>query len=131
MHEERLWKLADHIEDLPHDCAVVTPLPDYDSFSMGEWLIYGKCGTVGCIAGWAVDLFHDDPENVDNLDVEDEAKRLLGLSDREAYDLFLAGDWDLRLGRVTPGVAAGVIRDFVETGDVDWDEEMQRQRDNP
>lgn len=58
----------------------------------------GPCGTVGCIAGWTVSLFHDalleqtGHDHTFGDDWEMNATELLGLTEDEAYSLFM-GRW--------------------------------------
>lgn len=58
-----------------------------DKHNQGEWV----CGTTGCIAGWAVALANlTDISTLGAVGIEEEARRLLGLTDREAYALFIS-----------------------------------------
>jgi hypothetical protein len=58
----------------------------------------GQCGTVGCIAGWAVSIFHEeareiiDEDIVIGVDWEYLGSEILGLTDDEAHRLFM-GHW--------------------------------------
>lgn len=46
---------------------------------------YPSCGTVGCVAGWAVTL---KGKTVRDWDIESTARKLLGLDEAQATDLF-------------------------------------------
>lgn len=112
MNTERILELATVIESLPHvspdERATEVPL---DSFNMEKW----HCGSVGCIAGWAVKLFGGE--------IPDPAlsgQQALGLRGDIADDLFTPaygyGDYH----KITPRDAAKVLRKLAETGHVDW-----------
>ncbi len=96
----RLRKIAKHILEQPR------------RMDMGNWYCTGdsakdeygshtpKCGTVGCIAGWAVQLYGDKAlleeaaaPYSEGVNFSDEAQRLLGLTARQAGELFLPGYW--------------------------------------
>ena len=78
----------------------------------------GPCGTVGCIAGWTVSLFHDELDETDNpvivaCDWEDLAADLLGLDDDQAHVLF-HGHWFVGgLGDITQADAADELEYLV------------------
>jgi len=58
----------------------------------------GPCGTIGCIAGWAVSIFHEEAREILDADVtigddwEYLGAEILGLDESQAYDLFM-GRW--------------------------------------
>lgn len=123
MNKERLLILAEAIEKNERPKA----FPDF-GFNMGtygddntdDW--HGeRCGTVACIAGWAVALFAEKKPAQDRCDlwVYEEAKTLLDLGNVTAHLLFAPDDIQ-DMGDVTPKDAATVIRKLVETGYVDW-----------
>jgi hypothetical protein len=59
-------------------------------FDMGMW--GNECGTTMCIAGWAIKLSGDDPRKYDSH-LENRAKDLLGLTEKQVDDLFYAAYW--------------------------------------
>ena len=93
-----------------------------------------SCGTVCCIAGAIVQFelqerfgeMADVTEEVygspicTNRSVLDTAAELVGIREKNvAYNLFVPG---VALGRVTPAQAAKVVRNLIETGEVNWNE---------
>ena len=92
------------------------------------WPIYGEypeCGTMGCIAGWAVALSTD--ELVKYNDIQDRAAKLLGLNPAQQNVLFFYGKWPIefqkRLLRTEiqtlpyAKVTADRIEHFIRTGE--------------
>jgi len=98
-----------------------------DGFNMSTGIENDGCGTTCCIAG-AVVQFHR-PTNLDNYEfanwpsVEQEAIKLLGISDEVAEELFNS-PYDSEVAPVTPEIAAKVIRNFLASGVVDWNIEQ-------
>lgn len=106
------------------------------SFDMSEVASYNSCGTACCIAGAVVafnpELFPqfkgiDDRKwytiiNGDYThrkgDVFSDVRRVAGISQKNATALFEPDDMDSR----TAEEGAKVIREFIETGKVTWDE---------
>lgn len=90
------------------------------------------CGTVACIAGWAVAMFgHNGKPRASPLSAmklnnfptpEEHATRTLGLSYVTAQSLFYPGN--PRYHQITPKVAAATLRHLAETGVVDWDRHL-------
>lgn len=88
----------------------------------------GPCGTVGCIAGWTVSLFHDElvkdgQEFFFGDDWEMAAAVLLGIDDDQANSLFM-GRWFFGgMAQITNTDAANQLEYLVEqynlTGEVD------------
>jgi len=89
-----------------------------------------KCGTTGCIAGWAATLAFEDDKHAlgkrSNVMISDMAQRYLGLNDREAFHLFhgeamvKAGFYETggdAMGQATAVEAAKVLR-MVADGEV-------------
>lgn len=81
------------------------------------------CGTVGCIAGWAVAMSrHMTSAPEESIYFRyDEPTKWLGLSDDTADALFYPrqlppGSWD----DITPAHAVAVLRHLAKTGKVDW-----------
>lgn len=119
MNKKRILKLADHIESLPH-------VADYSSGETGfNMEIFNfNCGTPACICGWAVELWarkdlRENPSDIDNM--LETGQELLGLTEKEAKNLFVP-DTDHR--KTTPVIAAQVLRDFAEGGEIDWPIEL-------
>lgn len=131
MNTERLSALADKLDTLPNfadDCDGEGWIDgsgwiDVESFDIGTWCRVGRrdrCGTVACVGGWTVLLFAETDRNDANLDLYDErhAALLLGLDYSVARQLFYPSTaWSA----VTAARAAGVIRNLIRTGVVDWD----------
>lgn len=131
MNIDRIIQLAEHLEKGARVEGVI------DAFDMCEFKSLGHCKTVGCIAGHAMALFAPDrfrrPRTIDTIReaFKKEARRLLEISRPTAEALFtpdethgfesykgLEDGW--RYEDVTPGGAAKVLRNLVETGEVDW-----------
>jgi len=85
---------------------------------------FPACGTIGCIAGWTVNL--DDPvaaENLNTVSVPRAAREALGLTEWESNRLFIPSDWPKKFllayrkgGQVRKTqVAAARIKHFIET----------------
>lgn len=101
-------------------------------FCMATFRSSGPCGTVACIAGYA--LAHFDPEywaspytrhEGKSEDLEDHARWLLGLTLSEGRKLFYAdgGDGCPQQGvfsSVTAEHAARVLEHFALTDKIDW-----------
>jgi hypothetical protein len=109
VNTERILELADVIERTPHK-----PLPSQSAparklrgFNMGEW----HCGTVGCMAGWAGQMFDCHPSD---------AADALGLTRETAWRLFQPIESIDRWEQIKPKQAAAVLRNLAETGEVDW-----------
>jgi hypothetical protein len=93
---QRLLDLAKTIEEAPdHQLDMKTWMIDkrpddwefmddgnHQTEEVRSALLNHTCGTAACVAGWAVALFAEDMTV--NLDIEEEAKKLLGLNNREA-----------------------------------------------
>ena len=119
MNKERLLQLADFLET-PE---VAEHFDMEYSFYIGNSRVSSednarealhKCGTAACIGGWAVALFQP---NAKVFDVRAYmAAPLLGINDEDAHALF----YSFVDSRITPAQAAGVIRNFVATGYVNW-----------
>jgi len=117
MNNERILELADRIGRARHH-RQDGPWPDSDSltaFNMVAW----HCGSVGCIGGWAMHMFHGENDAMD--DGTDAVAQLLDITNEQANSLCYpdlpAG---MRYDDVTPARAASVLRRFAETGEVEW-----------
>jgi hypothetical protein len=73
-----------------------------------------SCGTVGCIAGHAVFV-----ARTSTYDYFGEAERWLGLTYRQALDLFTPTD--INYADVTASKAADVIDHLIATGEVSYE----------
>jgi len=127
MNRDRIRELADVIErgeppipgmrfDMRHFFA-----PSIENIETNG----ATCGTVACIAGWAVAKWgsRDDLLRMNGAGVSEAAARLLGLSRETAYSLFTPFGEDG--GAHNPFAAGGinaarVLRNLAETGRVDW-----------
>jgi hypothetical protein len=134
VHKRRLLKLAQALE---------SPAAERH-FDMANWFEHtglhslpgnmpvGKaiqdCGTVACIAGWAVAV-HEPKLKLCDAPVGavfERAKKLLGLDELVAKYLFLPASAPhvdenfLNVYGANPKQAARVVRHLVETGEVDW-----------
>jgi hypothetical protein len=135
MNIERINKLADIIE-------AGQEANDF-GFNMETWGSRGrrtivdksdhesghKCGTVACIAGWAVAAFgvsgrakkfNGDRATDMNVNCMSSATKLLGLGVMLSEELFLARGQGVYLGTITPEHAVRTLRLLAETGEVDW-----------
>lgn len=123
MNKERLLAVADAIEN--HEPQ------DGLGFEMSGWFETGEgtedwegtdCGSVACIAGWAVKIAHpEDPTYLNTMAeglILSEGKQALGLDSLQGAELFAPDDFNLPT--VTPSHAVAVIRDFVKTEEIDW-----------
>lgn len=145
MHPERINKVADAIERRS-----IKGL----GFNMVSWFQrWGQrdmfkpkakredsCGTTACIAGWAVAVksrFKEPEKKINVLEglatdgwstspVMLEAKRYLGLNERQADQLFAADGFDVLLSAVTPQRAVAVLRHLAKTGVVDWKTKIRK-----
>ena len=115
MNTKRALKLAQVLESL-----------DEEQFDMGTWRQSASCGTVGCIAGWAVELFAKERHVPGGPSVGSLADHALDISALVASALFMPDGAEESYANVVevPGVhwesvtasmAAQVLRDLVET----------------
>jgi hypothetical protein len=98
---------------------------------VGEFI--HRCGSVACIAGWAVATF--DPKRTTRDDTLGLATALLGLNSQQAHRLFVPGEergcdeFSDRTRRsvydATAAEAAKVVRHLAETGEVDWSKGLE------
>lgn len=72
----------------------------HKGFDMTEWWTREKCGSVGCLAGWAVHLLPDRVEGLSPMNIGACARKALGLDDWVSQHLFKPNEWsfDLRYG---------------------------------
>ena len=118
MNRDHILEIADDIE------ANGTNRPRFDMGTFFEAIPFawkGKkdwCNTSGCIAGYVCTLKLPDFHMMG--DHECDAARWLGLSEREATDLFYAHWAEIPIDEVTAEMAVVCLRNFAETGKVDW-----------
>ena len=115
-----LTKLAADLDMLHHAKA-----PANFIFDMRTILSTGKehpeyekehpCATVGCMAGWILFKYFNQPPDAHGP--TDCASEWLGLTLREAGDLF----FDSTAMQCSAAECAVVVRHLIETGHVDWD----------
>ena len=89
---------------------------------------FENCGTVGCVAGWAVALYDPFSSREIAPSVSDLAQKLLGLDNTQTDDLFcmmyvdpdIWGEHALEHPAANAKRAAHVLRHLAKTGEVDW-----------
>ena len=114
-----------------HALAVAEAIEKHaDRFRQDQWR--HTCGTPACIAGWSCALQHDkeQPRQVnlndyDGSDIKRKAAEALGLTPREASDMFQPEPYGEFGERPTAAEAVSVLRHYVETGEVHWPERKQ------
>ena len=104
MNQERMLRLADHLDAIPKD-----------QFDMCHF-----CGTACCLAGHAVILFVGrNPANMHSDEVSEVAKGLLELNGVQMDALFYAVEGPMGehpLEDITPSMAAEALRQVVREG---------------
>ena len=83
MNVERMETLAAKLDEIEHHERAVVEFgedPGPDHFDMMVWLEQardedGNCGTVGCVAGWAIRLFEEPDDDPEDRSFHDEASR--------------------------------------------------------
>ena len=124
MNKERLLILADHIEACEHIDILELDNPNDTSFQMSQYEF--SCGAPACIGGHACVLFSDDSFVPSHSNLFYEAQHLLNLSLEDAsvlfepFDNFGYAERRNLMSKISPQLAASVIRDFVKTGKVSW-----------
>ncbi len=98
MNRERLIELRDFLVNHPQRFYYGAWVRNLDNRSDPKYQYLSKdkdkpegCGTVGCVAGWAVALFGDgiEPNDEGYIDYQCEGGRLLGLNWHNTGQLFL------------------------------------------
>jgi len=129
MNREMILRVADAIEEAAKPGA--NPAMGFNmnqvihSSGLEDDLTGHSCGTVGCIAGWAIAVDKNFKKCRD-IDPDSDlwkprAGKLLGLNAKLADRLFMARAYrDLDLDLITPSQAVTVLRHLAETGKVDW-----------
>lgn len=120
MNKERILALADDIEQMHHIESIFEELNDpmlTNCFNMGNYRF--NCKAPACIAGHAVAKYQDQYYG-ESRDPHIIAREVLGLVQVDARMLFEPAmdlpEWE----KIKPEHAAKVMRQFVETGIVDW-----------
>lgn len=115
MNKEKVLELADIIEQ-GHEGM---------RFDMEHFWVHNECGTAACIAGWAVFAFHDrQASEINPDDVPYIASEVLELNNRERDLLFFGGAYPMSVIKKEHAVA--VLRRFAETGEIAWEEVMEK-----
>jgi hypothetical protein len=139
LYKRRLLKLADTITNLPEKDEKGRPV----RFNMDRWFggpdEWSGCGTVACMAGWAVVQSQKGRTLAQKINttqagirrakaaeyaatgIHAKAAEYLGLNDEQAHRLFIPEAF--RSGnftKISAMRAAGVIRLFVKTGEIEW-----------
>ncbi len=134
MNKERIHLVADLIE---FEDAQPDTMKDNMRFSMSQFyetsdarsrshgdvlMDYSGhyCDSVACIAGWAIVQARGKHALMDDNDPELTATALLGLSEKQADQLFWARNSIIEMEKITPAHAVRVLRDLARTGIVDW-----------
>jgi hypothetical protein len=98
-----LRKIQRHVLDNPKridmDCFIERKAEELEAGRGLEHDTFPRCGTVGCIAGWAVTL--STKERIPYGQIAEKAKALLGLSDIQAYQLFYVNHWPILWREIT------------------------------
>lgn len=124
MDVERMLELADFIEGLPHIVLDLDHLEPED-VAGAEQTVQGQmfnmsglhedfgCGTVACVAGWALHKYAS-PVAYEIFGWMETAAKSLGLTERQAHRLFM-GQFapETHMVDITPGEAAAEMRRMV------------------
>ena len=127
MNIERMLELADFIETTHHfdpdgdeDPEVYETIVDGPMFNMNNVYEDYGCGTVACIAGWALLKYRPGHDFSNRFDWDARAAEILGLTPKEADHLFFGKfaeiDEDNRIrsiNQITPAQAAAEMRRMV------------------
>lgn len=125
MNKERILRLADAIKNAElSKSRKKFGFNMFDVYSEGNLDMTGyDCETVGCLVGWTRLLFGKNVKKSylasHQADSFTKAKDELGLTEREASLLFL-NNRSFSALTITPAQAVEVLREFAETGEVDW-----------
>jgi hypothetical protein len=140
MNKENVTKLIDHLKIMPKKAFSMNewyagPMIDKDyqyhvklkPVQIAETLKQQRegeqhtCGTVACLAGYAMLLSQEGRKTTKKIDTDDVsviAQKWLGIDDAEAYRLFQPSILDY--GAITPKKAIRVLKHFRKTGEVNW-----------
>lgn len=117
MDKERILHLADVIEKGSDQLGFNMAFYEYLTSNPDLDMSGHKCGTVACIAGWAVHTFPPDDRYATAWTA---ARDQLGLTTFQADQLF-EPSVDAAYEKATPEIAAKVLRHLAETGEVEWE----------
>lgn len=143
MHIERLTKLAEWLEaGAPHETITfdMTTSMRFRKFDANDPHYTATCGTVCCLAGAAVQFFHEDfdffvergirnsyicadadEDEYSWTQIRDAALRLLDLPRLTADALFVPAQGTPLEQYSDPAWVARTLRHLIATGDVDWE----------
>ena len=116
MNTERLRELGNKIEKLKHHFGISpeTVNGPLKGFSMSSFEGKSECGTAGCIAGHACDLFGDPQTRIFS-----QAQSLLDLDDKEAFVLFTPWIEGFKCWDFTPAIAAEACHKLASLGETE------------
>ena len=120
MNKDKILAVADAIEKGSKELGF--NMNDYHCFSSSERIDHtgNNCGTVACIAGWTVFVEHGMDVLETERNIDDLATEILDLTLLEKvrlFEPFSPHDWP----SIKPEHAIRVLRNFAETGIVDWE----------
>lgn len=143
MNRQNILRVAKAIED--HEIASLGfNMSDYFSTNKRLWSKNNpdrdrtghRCGTVACIAGWALacravdeglvkpdateDALRQAVTTYQRGGTETVASEYLGLDYTQREHLFCGGKLAGTLSPIRPETAVAVLRHFAETGEIDW-----------
>ena len=110
MNKERMLELADKIEATPHATGKWNPMAPRGPLQGFNMQFFSAprdgCGTAGCIAGWAAELYREDSQEFEVATVS----RVFDIPHAEAHDLCYPSSATPGWGKLTPSMAANVLR---------------------
>ena len=83
-------------------------------FDMTQW----RCGTAACIGGWASTLANEGGEVRSSGEQWNDAVSYLGLTEKQARNLFMPDGWEH--DERSPAEAVAVLDHYLATGKIDW-----------
>lgn len=119
MNAEKLRRIADEIEKHP------------EQFDMGDY--FSNCGTVMCIAGWAIFLYKPSKIKMGNHRLYgDIAGEILELTESELGDLFFTFStyYEGEVQDVNGTNAPRCLRWMADNEKIDWAQAMNRSIDH-
>ena len=126
MNTDRINELADHIENLEHTLRVDVR-GDTDQFNMDR--LNFICGSPACIAGHAVAKYGHEIDYVNGMDIMTSAAVVLDISSISSRGALFAPSENrtggFPMNRITPEMAAWVLRAYAETGEVRWSDAIR------
>ena len=123
MNIENILKLADVVEKTTFFDEGVDPYRWIEGPHDNRWFNMESyafpCGSPACIAGHAAVIAHGRCRNMNTSDVFHTAIDWLELDQDTAKELFLETST-----RISPTIAAAVLRELAATGEVNWPDEI-------